>query len=54
MISYVLVVITTVYGGSQVTFQEFNTIESCQAVAKKVEDKAAFGSYNRQAFCAEK
>lgn len=51
---FILVVISSVYGGSQVSFQEFNSLEACQSVAVKVEDKGGFGSYNRQAFCVEK
>lgn len=51
---FLLIVISNVYGGSQVSFQEFNSLETCQLVAAKIEDKGGFGNYNRQAFCVEK
>jgi hypothetical protein len=35
--TFILIVITAVYLGSTVTFQEFNSMQQCQYVAKEIQ-----------------
>ena len=50
---YVLIIMTYVYGGQAVSFQEFNSKQKCEEVSKFIYDSSRFGGL-LVAKCVEK